>query len=204
MSRSSGEDFSTTLTTALRRAAVAGAAIAECCDRLEHAEQPDMLKLRHAAQELRAVAIGLATAAHLDIFDLYADRLEEVELASPLGIVEGFEAAPQVRLAGTWHDLQVIQSQHDRLYRPDVYGLSRYEQLRHIAIHTSKLVGALARADVDWLEFRERRLPDLLLFGIKTSTAASESLGSVPLPRRLGRSSYDALRTARVAARGNE
>ena len=57
----------------------------------------------------------------------------------------------------------------------------RYEQLRHYAFHLAKLAGAAAQAaDGDESDFLARRLPDLLLFGVKLATLTNE-----PLPDEL-------------------
>ena len=75
--------------------------------------------------------------------------------------------------------------EHDRRYHPDVLGLSKSDQLRHYALHLAKLAGAMAQVAAgrgDDADFRARRLPDLLLFGLKLSTVAGERLGSDALP----------------------
>ena len=70
-----------------------------------------------------------------------------------------------------------MQWEHDRNYHPDVLGLSRYEQLRHYAFHLAKLAGAAAAAaSGDESDFLARRLPDLLLFGLKLATLTNEPL----------------------------
>ncbi len=70
-----------------------------------------------------------------------------------------------------------MQWEHDRHYHPDVLGLSRYEQIRHYAFHLAKLSGAAAEAaSGDESDFLARRLPDLLLFGLKLATLTNEPL----------------------------
>jgi hypothetical protein len=66
-----------------------------------------------------------------------------------------------------------VQWEHDRRYHLDVFGLSRYEQLRHYAFHLAKLAGAASESDDR--DF-QRRLPDVLLFGLKLATLMSEQL----------------------------
>jgi hypothetical protein len=66
-----------------------------------------------------------------------------------------------------------------------VLGLSRYEQLRHYALHLAKLAGAAAAAaaiegDAE-RDFLARRLPDLLLFGLKLATLVNEQLAEQPV-----------------------
>ncbi len=78
--------------------------------------------------------------------------------------------------------LQLVQIAHDREFHPDVFGLPRVDQLRHYTLHVAKLVGLMAETCDDssvWPDFRQRRLPDLLLFGIKLSTIANERLPEV-------------------------
>lgn len=167
---------------ALRRAAAAGAAVARYCDHAEHVEPADVTALSEAAEELRLVAVDLAATLGVDLIELYAQRLDVVENRFTLGIVDGFEAGREIRLAESWRDLQLIQGHHDRLYRPDVNGLARMDQLRHVCLHVAKLVGAIATAEQNVSGFCTRALPDLCLLGVKLSTIIGEPL-SAALPR---------------------
>lgn len=169
-------DSALTRTDALSRLARALAQVSVYCDRVEHAEFADIEWIKSSAGELRSVAISLAHDEDVSLLELYAARLEVVETRYVLGIVDGFVASSELRLAETWRDLQLIQARHDRLYRPDVDGLSRYEQLRHCVIHLGKLVGALADRDTNPPDFLARRVPDILIFGIKLSTVAGDVL----------------------------
>jgi hypothetical protein len=81
--------------------------------------------------------------------------------------------------------LQLAQVEHDRRYHPDIIGLSKADQLRHNALHLAKLTGAVAAVaagEGDRADFSARRLPDLLLFGLKLSTVSGESLPEQALP----------------------
>jgi len=169
------------LDRALRDVASATATIARYCDYAEHVEATDGAALVAAAETLRKAALRLAEDLGVDAVGLYGQRLDVVERRYVLGIVDGFEGGAHAELAETWRDLQLIQGRHDRLYRPDVSGLSRADQLRHLCIHTAKLVGALADADLD--NIRAKVVPDLLLFGIKLSTIVGEELDSSVVPR---------------------
>lgn len=168
---------------ALRRTATAAAAVARYCDHAEHVEPADTASLSDAAAELRRVAVALAAALGVDLIELYARRLDVVESRFTLGTVDGFEAGREIRLADSWRDLQLIQGHHDRLYRADVNGLARIGQLRHVCLHITKLVGAIAVAEDDVSDFSTRVLPDLCLLGVKLSTLIGESLSAAPLPR---------------------
>jgi hypothetical protein len=86
------------------------------------------------------------------------------------------QAAIEVEDA-TWRQLQRAQWEHDRHYHPDVLDLSRFKQLRHYTFHLAKLTGAAAETrSGDESDFLARRLPDLLLFGLKLATLTNEQL----------------------------
>jgi hypothetical protein len=165
----------------LRSLAKVGGIVAAYCDHVEHAEPADSTLLAEGGRQLRELALALAAKLDVDAIDAYGRRLAAGEEAYVLGQVEGFDAAAHVSLATTWRDLQLIQGRHDRLYRPDVAGLSRADQLRHCSIHLSKLVGALADLAVSEDQLRERIIPDVLLFGIKLATIAGDVLPEAPV-----------------------
>ena len=69
-------------------------------------------------------------------------------------------------------------------------GWPRIEQLRHYALHLSKVVGAFAEPR-EREELLRRRLPDVLLFGVKLWTVMGSRLPDevfpdLTAPRRLG------------------
>lgn len=124
----------------------------------------------------------------VSLMDAYIARLETVERRHPL------LGAKHVILAVgdlgdlTLRDLQLLQLEHDRVFHPDVYGLSKAAQLHHYTLHIAKLTGYLAAASEDaslWADFESRRLPDLLLFGLKVSTVANEPLDAELLAEKL-------------------
>jgi hypothetical protein len=170
------------IATNLRELAAAAAKIATYCDQVEHTEQADVSTVAAAAATTRVVAITVAKALGTNIFAAYAARLDEVEQRFVLGRVDGFRGGDQIRLAETWRDLQLIQGNHDTLFRPDVNGLARNDQLRHCCLHLTKLLGRFAHADEDLAEFTARWLPDTLLIGVKLSTVIGEVLPEEPLP----------------------
>jgi hypothetical protein len=168
----------------LVEAARASAAIANYCDHAEHNEPVDGRWIIDAGARFRQLAWTLAEAAGLDIFAVYATRLGAIEAKHVLASISDFDGAEAARTAATWSELQGVQATHDRIYHPDVFGLSRAEQLRHYAFHAAKIVGSLATLTVDatqWADFTERRLPDMLLFGIKLATVVAEPLSEDPL-----------------------
>lgn len=171
------------VSSALREVAVAGADLARYCDYVEHAETADAGILQSVAARLRCTAAELAQAVGADLINLYADRLDAVERRFVAGIVDGFEAGSHVRLAETWRDLQLIQAHHDRLYRADVNGLARVDQVRHVCIHVAKLVGALASLGNSDPDLSIRVIPDLCVLGVKLSTVCGEVLPAHSLPR---------------------
>lgn len=160
------------------------AAVANFCDHVEHNEAADRAWVLGAAEQLRALTSGLCAQEGLSLVDIYAERLGAIEarnvLAAP-GAFDGHRAALEAR---TWRDLQLVQGDHDRHYHPDVVGLAKIEQLRHYALHLSKIVGAFAEpaAREDLLQ---RRLPDAVLFALKLSTVMGSRLGDEPLPGRV-------------------
>jgi hypothetical protein len=97
-----------------------------------------------------------------------------------------YDGASAALATTTWRELQLVQAQHDRVYHPDVVGLPKAEQLRHFALHLAKLAGntaALVRGTVDEQDWLTRRVPDMLLFGIKLATVSGQKLGDEALPR---------------------
>lgn len=163
------------------RLATASASIAGYCDRAEHLEPTDPTAIRTAGATLRDLALEIAAQRTIDIVQAYRTRLEAVEQRHPLYPAGGYAAVEVIPDHGaTWRQLQRAQWEHDRNYHPDVLGLSRYEQLRHYAFHLAKIAGAASAAattegDAE-RDFLARRLPDLLLFGLKLATLVNEQL----------------------------
>jgi hypothetical protein len=168
-----------------RRLTVAAAAIANYADHAEHNEAVDRRWILDSAEELQAVAFEVAAAEGVCLFDLYADRLADIELQSALD-GEHTPGAHAVRKAITWRDLQLAQAEHDRLFHPDVIGLMKSQQLQHYALHVIKVAGALARrcdSDAPADEIRRRRLPDLFLFSVKLHTVMNSRMAATRLSR---------------------
>lgn len=173
----------TTVNDAAAQLASASASVAGYCDRAEHLEPTDPAVIRGAGAVLRELAVNLAAEREVDFVQAYRARLEAVEQRHPLYPAGSFAAINEIPDRGaTWQRLQRVQWEHDRHYHPDVLGLSRYDQLRHYAFHLAKLAGAAAEAaggnDGD---FFQRRVPDLLLFGLKLATLTNEQLPDRPV-----------------------
>jgi hypothetical protein len=168
-------------------AAVAQASgeIADYCDSAEHNEAVARERVPHAGATLRSHAVGLASALDLDIFELYACRLGEIEQRGIAGALpDAFDGAAAARSARSWLQLQLVQLRHDRHYHPDVAGLSNLDQLRHYAFHLAKLAAAYSAAQTDAgarEDLVHRRLADTLLFGIKLATVVGQRLSAEPL-----------------------
>ncbi|WP_420626806.1 hypothetical protein [Candidatus Poriferisodalis sp.] len=85
--------------------------------------------------------------------------------------------------AHCWDEVQIAQVEHDRQFHPDVFGLSKVDQLRHYTFHVTKLAGLLVEA-VDlgnWETFRDERLADIAVFGVKLATVCNERLPSLEI-----------------------
>jgi hypothetical protein len=165
--------------------AQAAAAVANYCDHAEHNEGVDRAWVTGAARALRDIACAIAAHEEQDLRDRYAARLRQIEQRNPLWSPADLDGGALVEQAATWRDLQLAQAEHDRRYHPDVVGMAKLDQLRHYALHVAKLVGAVAQVaqgGTDRADFCARRLPDLLLFGLKLSTVTGASLAEDALP----------------------
>ena len=139
-----------------------------------------------AGRQCRSAAVRLSNGSSVDLQEAYSRRLSQIEEGHPVRGNSPFDGAAAVIAAKTLHDLQLAQAEHDRWFHPDVYGLSKTEQLRHYTLHLAKIGGSLAEVwqePTRWPDFSARRLPDLLLFGIKLSTVMGETLGDMALER---------------------
>jgi hypothetical protein len=157
------------------------AAVANYCDHVEHNEAAKPAWVIDAAEELRLLALEFATEAQVDLVELYAERLGAIEAHHPLMRPGGFDGHAAALAAGTWRELQLVQAEHDRCYHADVVGLAKAEQLRHYALHLTKVVGAFAEPR-SAAELLTRRLPDTLLFALKLRTVMSRRLPDESLP----------------------
>ncbi|HTT93634.1 MAG TPA: hypothetical protein VMF55_03120 [Solirubrobacterales bacterium] len=159
--------------------AVAAAAVANHCDHAEHNESAPVEDVRSAALVFRKTGVRLSQAADQDPLDLYAARLRAIEERNVHYSVDSYDGAEAARAVTDWRALQLVQDVHDKAYHYDVVGLKKSDQLRHYALHLSKLVGACAgalREEVAEEDLVARRVPDMLLFGLKLSTVTAEKL----------------------------
>jgi hypothetical protein len=160
--------------------------VANHCDHVEHCEPTDIEVVRDAAAILRSTSISAGRTAGRDTVELYAGRLGMIEARNVLCHPGSYDGASAVLAARTWRELQLVQVEHDRAYHPDVLGLPKAEQLRHFALHLAKLTGAtvaVLRGSVSHEDWLTRRVPDMLLFGIKIATVSSRKLPDEPVPR---------------------
>lgn len=165
--------------------AQAAAAVANYCDHVEHNEHAERDWVTRAASTLRNLARAIAAHEGEDLRGRYAARLRQIEERNPLWSYGDLDGAALVANASTWRGLQLAQVEHDRRYHPDVVGLTKMDQLRHYALHLAKLAGAVAEIAAgggDREDLFKRRLPDLLLFGLKLSTVTGERLSEDPFP----------------------
>lgn len=161
------------------RVAPLAAAVANYCDHVEHNEIADRDVVLESAAALRHAAGELSAAHGLAVIDLYAERLGEIEARNVLYRAGGYDGHRAALDATTWRGLQLAQIDHDRHYHPDVIGMAKLDQLRHIALHLAKIVGAFAEPRSPH-ELLRQRLPDTLLFGIKLATVMGARLPDVP------------------------
>jgi hypothetical protein len=176
------------LTDAVLELAQAAAAVSNYCDHAEHTEAVDLEDVRGAAETLREIGLRLSCAAGRDPIQLYADRLAMIEARNVLFSPLSLDGAAAAREARDWRTLQMVQVEHDRFYHPDVVGLAKADQLRHYAFHLAKLVGATAgviKGEAGYGDWLVRRVPDMLLFGMKLSTVAAERLPEAEIQAEL-------------------
>ena len=175
--------------TDLTRAALdlirAASSCASFCEHIEHNEPATTSHVVVAAQTMRRVAAQLAKQSQLSLRQAYEDRIRNVEAASLLAFSTDAPAtllvgADALSTAQRWDEVQVAQVAHDRHFHPDVFGLSKVDQLRHYTFHVTKLAGLLAETleQGDWDEFRDQRLADIAVFGVKLATVCNERLPS--------------------------
>jgi hypothetical protein len=166
------------------RLALLSGAIANYCDHVEHNETVNHGAIGAGARELRLIAQEIAATFKADLRELFAERLANIETRNVLAHDGSYDGAYAVRCAGSWRELQLIQAEHDRVYHPDVVGMSKWDQLHHHTLHLIKLAAAtaaVARRDAPTEDWLSRRVPDMLLFGIKLSTVSGERLPAEPL-----------------------
>lgn len=159
--------------------ATASAAVSNYCDHVEHNERADVEDVREAGAVLRATGVRLSRLGGYDPVELYARRLAVIEERNVLHSEGTFDGEGTARAAADWRGLQLVQAAHDRAYHADVVGLTKCDQLRHYALHVAKLAGGtarVARGEVPRMDWLERRVPDMLLFGLKLATVTSQVL----------------------------
>jgi hypothetical protein len=163
---------------ALELSSIAGV-VANVCDHVEHNEAADPMEVRVSGQRLRTVAVRLASGSGRSITLLYRERLRVIEARNVLHREGAFDGPAVVNETASWRELQLVQIEHDRFYHPDVVGLTKANQLRHYALHLAKLAAAAAdtaRELTPEEDLLTRRVPDMVLFGIKLATVTGEKL----------------------------
>ena len=163
----------------------AASACASFCEHIEHNEPASTGQVIAAAEAMRGIAAQLAEQSHVSLRQAYEDRIRSVEASSLLACAADASTAHLVgadALAGArrWDEVQAAQVAHDRHFHPDVFGLSKADQLRHYTFHVTKLAGLLADSleQGTWAEFRDERLADIAVFGVKLATVCNERLPS--------------------------
>ena len=173
----------------LSRAAFAlirsASACAAFCEHIEHNEPATTHQVVVAAESMRQLAAHLANQSGISLLQAYTDRIQAIEARSLLRYASTGE---RLELVGTdalasarnWDEVQIAQIAHDRWFHPDVFGLSKLDQMRHYTFHATKLAGLLADAAEQggWNAFRDERLADIAVFGVKLATVCNERLPS--------------------------
>lgn len=165
--------------SAERSLILAAANCAGFCEHIEHIEPSNVSDVVSAAKDMRNLASSLSAREGVSLRDAYAKRIRGVEESSlhrfvGLG-VEALIGADALDHATTWEEVQIAQNLHDRQFHPDVFGLSKVEQVRHYTFHVTKLAGLLTKSIMEdtWSEFRGQRLPDIAIFGVKLATVCN-------------------------------
>lgn len=158
--------------------------VANYCDHIEHCETADIEVVRQAGAVLREIGTQIAKAAGRDPVELYAGRLGMIEQRNVLWHSGSYDGVAAALAARSWRALQLVQVEHDRVYHPDIIGSPKTQQLHHFALHLAKLAGSSAAVACgvsdheDWLT---RRVPDMLLFGVKLATVSGQKLDDAPM-----------------------
>lgn len=158
---------------------------ASFCEHIEHNEPADTHRVVVAGRVMRRMAVALASQSGLSLRQAYETRIRQVEASSLLarsdeGSTKRLVGADALSNAKCWDEVQRAQVAHDRHFHPDVFGLSKVDQLRHYTFHVTKLAGLLTNAiDLgNWDAFRDERLADIAVFGVKLATVCNERLPS--------------------------
>ncbi len=162
----------------------AAADLASFCEHVEHNEPNSVKSAASAGDRLREIASQLAIRSEISLVAKYAARIRDVEANSLLRHVilfddeEGLAGTEALTVATTWNELQISQIIHDRQFHPDVFGMSKVNQIRHYTFHVTKLAGLLIDAidGDDWAAFQESRLADIAIFGVKIATVCNVKL----------------------------
>jgi hypothetical protein len=176
----------------LRSLIKVAAALAAYCEHVEHNEPHQVADAVAAGEQLRRIASTLAHSVGVSLLASYSARIAEIESASvhsatAISGIEDLAGADALRHATTWRHVQAAQLIHDRRFHPDVFGLSKLDQLRHYTLHVTKLAGLLVDAgnENSWPSFVQCRLPDLAVFGVKLATACNHALPDEPVDSKL-------------------
>lgn len=138
----------------VRRAATAAALISNYCDHIEHVEEADRRWVLTAAEEFRTIACVLAISGELRLHDDWNQKISRDPITR------------------TMRCMQIAQAEYDREHHPDVFGRSRYEQLRHHAIKATVLLGRLCDSAVT-----DRELAiEFWSLGLRVSTVMHQKL----------------------------
>ena len=173
------------LQRAERTLVLCAASFASFCEHVEHIEPSTVGEVITSAQKMIKLASQLSVSENISLRGAYESRIRAVEKGSlhrfvDLG-VEVLTGADALARANTWDEVQVAQILHDRQFHPDVFGLSKIDQLRHYTFHVTKLAGLLTQSILEdsWSEVRAQRLPDIAIFGVKLATVCNELLPHV-------------------------
>ena len=162
----------------------ATADLARYCEHVEHNEPHSVADALSAGERIRSIAATLSATSDISLATIYAARIRMVEEKSPMRHVSrrhgsvDLSGADVIDAARTWRELQIGQLIHDRQFHPDVFGLSKIDQIRHYTLHMAKLAGCFVEAlDNDtWDMFQHNHLADVAIFGVKIATVCNSEL----------------------------
>lgn len=164
------------------------ATLADHCLRLESCSPISPSALVEVGEQLRNIAVRLFRLRGTSLVASYAKRIADIEAMSILRHrridIERIQTpAELLATAETWSDIQIAQMLHDRQFHPDVFGMSKINQLTHYTLHVMKIPSSvLQAASGEGTDGElEKRIVDIAVFGVKFATLKNVRLSDEPV-----------------------